>query len=335
MTSSEDLFPKPGRLIHNSFRCCGSCPRCITKQSHMESEIERTSIKICLGEPGPGIAGKLLNEEYILICSSGKAPPIWSQMTSNNPPGYYISNYGRQFIISDHGKGCNLHGACQGVGWDVNDTGREELSPLTQEFINYYNSIDFWGGQWNHIFRRENSNKMITEYQKKASTKMAYYTVEKQKKDLQEMTAKLQKKEAEIVNQQHHLKNIEDNLLLQETALKETERKLKDQINIHKQKSMRLFERENKISIKGSIETILKELHEISLSISSIFEVTNSPILVDRVDQIIGRLNHIQSTGGSTIQVDNEVIIATEILAEPNAPPPGSWMGENDGQLRL
>ena len=66
--SSEDIFPKPGRLIHNIFRCCGSCPRCIAKQSHMETEIERTSIKMTVpGGTGEGW-GDVLDEEYILIC---------------------------------------------------------------------------------------------------------------------------------------------------------------------------------------------------------------------------------------------------------------------------
>ena len=41
--------------------------------------------------------------------------------------------------------------------------------------------------------------------------------------------------------------------------------------------------------------------------------------------QIIQRLNHIKSTGGSTVHA-GEVIIATEILSEPSAPQPGSWM---------
>ena len=82
---------------------------------------------------------------------------------------------------------------------------------------------------------------------------------------------------------------------------------------------MKLFEKENKILVKGSVETILKELLEISSSISSILEVTDSPILVNRVDQIIARLDHIKSTGGSTIQVDEGVIIATEVLPGPSA----------------
>ena len=323
-TSSEDIFPKPGRLIHNIFRCCGSCPRCIAKQSQMETEIEKTSIKRCVENEERGASGKMLNEEYILICSSGKAPPIFSQMTSNNPPGYYISNYGRQFIISDHGRGCMLNGGT-GVGWDINETEIKKLSSLTQEFINYYNSIDFWGGQWNHIFRREDSEQMIREYQKKTKMEIAY-KIEIDKREIQKMTSELQKKETEMVNQKEHLKSVEDKLVLQETTLKENEQKLKEQINNHKQKSLKLFERENNISVKGSVETILKELLEISSSISSILEVTDSPILVNRVDQIIARLDHIKSSGGSTIQVDEGVIIATEVLPEPSAPQPGSWM---------
>ena len=326
MTSSEDIFPKPGRLIHGIFRCCGSCPRCVMKQKHMESEMERTSIEMrCLEGIRPVV--RIFHKEYILICSSGKAPPIFSQMTSNNPPGYYISNYGRQFRISDNGRGCELSGGT-GVGWSSNnDHGREGLSPLTQEFINYYNSIDFWGGQWNHIFRMENSNKMIMEYQKRPIIKTAY-KVERDKLEIQDMTKELQKKETEVVNQQKHLKSMKEELLLQEAKLKENEEKLKVRVTIHKKKSLDLFERENKISVKGSVETILKELLEVSSSISSILELEDSPILIDRINQIIVRLNHIRSTGGPRVQEDEEVIIATEILPEPSAPQPGSWMRE-------
>ena len=312
-TSSEDIFPKPGRLIHTIFRCCGSCPRCIAKQSHMETEIEKTSIKMTILGGDRGDWGDVLDEEYILICSAGKPPPIFSQMTSNNPPVHYISNYGRKFTISDNGRGCQLHG-------HPNSGTREGLSPLTQEFINYYNSIDFcmFDHQYQHVFKSKDSEQMIREYQKKPRMEIAY-KIEIDKREIQKMTSELQKKETEVVNQKEHLKSVEDKLVLQEKTLKENEQKLKDQINIHKKKSMKLFEKENKILVKGSVETILKELLEVSSSISEILEVTDSPILVNRVDQIIARLDHIKSTGGSTIQVDEGVIIATEVLPGPSA----------------
>ena len=157
MTFSEDIFPKPGKLIHNIFRCCGSCPRCIADpqgyrnrdrrdsrgsppnygQHHMEEKFRERSIKTTV----PGGSGEgwedVLDGEYILICSSGKPLPIFSQMSSCNPPVYYISNYGREFMITDNGRGCQLSSPSYSGG-------REGLFPLTQEFINYYNSIDFW-----------------------------------------------------------------------------------------------------------------------------------------------------------------------------------------------
>ena len=315
MTFSEDIFPKPSKPIHKVFRCCGSCPRCIAKQSQMEDQIRRTSIKL--------LPEFLFPEEYILICSSGKPPPVFSRRTSNNPLVFYISNYGRPFMMFDHGMGC--HGRVEKN--IINKCGEEsEIAPLTQEFINYYNSIWFYGGQWEHVFKREDSIQMIMEYQKKPNIQIAY-KIEKDKREIQEMTSELQKKETEIVNERNHLKSVGEKLLLQEKTLKENERKLNDKINIHKQKSLKLLERENKISVKGSVETILKELLDISLSISEILEVADSPILVNRIDQIIGRLNHIKSTGGSTVHVEREVIVATEVLAEPSAPPPGYYSG--------
>ena len=321
MKSSEDIFPKPGKLIHNIFRCCGSCPRCIAKQSQMESEIEKTNIKMTISGGGGKKWEDVLDEEYILICSAGKPPPIFSQMSSSNPPVYYISNYGRQFMISDGGRGCELCGPPHGGG-------REGLSPLTQEFINYYNSINFWvfDHLHQHIFRRENSEQMIKEYHKKPNMKISY-KIEKDKREIQKMTSELQQKETEIVNQREYLKNIENKLILQEKIFKENEQKLKDQINIHKQKSIKLFEKENKISVKGSIEIILKELIDISFSISEILEITEEPVLLNRINQIIGKLNTIKSTN-NPIQVNEDVIVATEVFAEPSAPPPWSSLSD-------
>ena len=311
MTFSEDIFPKPSEPIHKIFRCCGSCPRCIAKKSQMEDEIKKTSIKVNL------LDINFLPEEYILICSAGKDPPIHSQMTNNNLPTHYISNYGRPYGIYDHGRGC--HGHIERV---TDNFGKElELAPLTQEFINYYNSVDFWGGQWNHIFRKRSSQEMIMEYHSKNSNISTAYKIEKDKERIQKMIKDLQEKETEIVNEHNHLKSVEDKLLFQEKTLKGNEQKLHDKINIHKQKSLKLLERENKISVKESVETIQKELLDISLSISEILEVTEEPVLVNRIDQIIGKLNHIQLTSGP-IQ-ERTVIIATEVLPEPSAPLPG------------
>lgn len=324
MTSSEAIFPKPGSPIQEIFRSCGSCPRCISDgtgrvdrgrgshpnygRAHMEEKFRERSIKVNSPE-------NLFPDEYILICSSGKPPPIHCRMTSLNPPVFYISNYGRSFIITDNGRGCE--------GRIDNSGTREELSPLTQEFINYYNSSWFWGGEHDSVFRREESESTIREYQKKS--KKPEYRIEKEKEEIQKSICDMQKKETELVNKQNYLKRFEDHLLLQENTLRENEQKLNDEKDLHNQKSMRLFERENKISIRGSVETILNELLEVSMSIASLLDVCSSDHLSKWIEQIIKRINHIKTGGLSPIQVDEDVIMAT-IVSEPSAPPPGTWI---------
>ena len=148
----DNIFPVPSEPIQDIFRICGECNRCKSaKSSYMIENFEKTRINVLRSE-------KLLSDEYILICSSGKPLPVFSQMTSNNPPTYYISNYGRLFCVNDYGRGCQGYINC--------DDRQRDHSPLTQEFINYYNTIDFWGGQWNHEFRRNDSINMIFEYHK-------------------------------------------------------------------------------------------------------------------------------------------------------------------------
>ena len=315
-----DVFPKPSQPIQKIFRLCGACPRCIIDNqrangSKIGDDINKTGVKIDVPE-------NLFPDEYILICSSSKPPPTYSQQSSNNSPTYYISNYGRHFMMMDNGRG--RQGRIEGTSNDNN------LPPLTQEFINYYNSIKFYGGEWESVFEKESSRKMIYEYQSHNPKSSAVYKLEKDKGHIQKMTSQLQLREAGLVSEHGRLKSMEDNILLREKTLKENELKLTDKINIYKKKSLNLLERENKVSIKESIKTIQQELLDISLSISEILDIRGEPILEGRLEQVMGKLNHLQ---GPNEELREEVIIATEILPEPSAPPPGYYAGSSSAFL--
>jgi len=315
-----DVFPKPSQPIQKIFRLCGACPRCIIDNqrangSKIGDDINKTGVKIDVPE-------NLFPDEYILICSSSKPPPTYSQQSSNNSPTYYISNYGRHFMVMDNGRG--RQGRIEGTSNDNN------LPPLTQEFINYYNSIKFYGGEWESVFEKESSRKMIYEYQSHNPKSSAVYKLEKDKEHIQKMTSQLQLSEAGLVSEHGRLKSMEDNILLREKTLKENEMKLTDKINIYKKKSLNLLERENKVSIKESIKTIQQELLDISLSISEILDIRGEPILEGRLEQVIGKLNHLQRPNE---KLHEEVIIATEVLPEPSAPPPGYYAGSSSAFL--
>jgi hypothetical protein len=301
-----DVFPKPSRPIQKIFRLCGACPRCqATDQAikSMATDINKTEVKIDVPE-------NLFPDEYILICSSSKPPPTFSQQSSNNSGTWYISNYGRPFMMSDNGRGR------QGGLWDATSNDND-LSPLTQEFINYYNSFKFYGGQYGAQFETESSQKMISEYQSHNPKSKDIYKLEKDKEQIQKMTSQLQRSEAGLVSEQARLKSMEYNILLREKTLKENEMELTDKINIYKKKSLNLLERENKVSIKESIRTIQQELLDISLSISEILDIRGEPILEGRLEQVMGKLNHLQ---GPNEELREEVIIATEVSPEASAP---------------
>jgi len=307
----DNIFPTPHEAIQNIFRICGKCSRCKNKSSHMIDNFKNTRIDVKEHQ-------KLFPDEYILICSSGKALPIFSQMTSNNPPTHYISNYGRRFCILDHGRGC--HGQIQEL---TDNWGKNIKSPLTQEFINYYNSVNFMAGQWQHEFRDRDSLNMILEYQKNSAQLNISYKIEQDKKRLQEIMKELQEKETDIVKQNQQIKDIKNDLLMKEKLLKEQNLELENRIEQHKKKSLKLLERENKVSVKESIETMQNELLNVSISISQLLDVVNEPILEGRIQQIINKLNEIKNTSDENLE--QPVIVATEVVPRGSAPPPGYY----------
>jgi hypothetical protein len=298
----DNIFPNPSEPIHDIFRICGACPRCNSNASNMIDTFKRT--KIVTGNPQ-----NFFSEEYILICSSGKSPPIFSQMTSNNPPTNYISNYGRRFCINNIGRGC--HGQIEEI---TDNWGKKiELTPLTQEFINYYNSVNFMGGQWQHEFRDRDSRNMILEYQKNNEQLNISYKIEQDKKRLQEIMKELQEKETDIVKQTQQIKDIKNDISMKETILKEQTLELENKIEQHKKKSLKLLDRENKVSVKESIEIMQNELLNISISLSQLLDVINEPILESRIQQIIHKLNEIKNTRDEILE--QPVIVATEVMA--------------------
>jgi hypothetical protein len=307
----DNIFPTPSEPIQEIFRICGKCNRCKNKSSYMIKNFEKTRVKV-------NNSDKLLSDEYILICSSDKALPVFSQMTSNNPPTYYISNYGRLFCVNDNGRGC------QG---NINDShkGNEKLppTPLTQEFINYYNTINFWGGQLNHEFRKNDSINMIYEYQKNSEQISILYKIEQDKRKLQGYMKNLQEKEIEITNEKEKIKNKINDILIKEKLLEEQNLELSNKIQQHKKRSLKLLERENKVSVKESIETIQNELLNISTSISQLLDVVNEPILESRIQQIIYKLNELRNTRDDNME--QTVIVATEVVPQASAPPPGYY----------
>jgi len=154
------IFSTPSESVQGIFRICGKCPRCKNKEKSQRMIDNFKNTRIIVKEPQ-----KLFSDEYILICSSERRLPIHNQMAcggDNNIPTHYISNYGRCFCIHDHGRGC--HGQIEEI---TDNWGKKiKLSPLTQEFINIYNSVNFMGGQYSHIFRKQDSLNMILEYNK-------------------------------------------------------------------------------------------------------------------------------------------------------------------------
>ena len=303
----DNIFPTPHEPIQDIFRICGKCSRCKIKSSHMIDNFKKTRIDVKEHQ-------KLFPDEYILICSSGKALPVFSQMTSNNPPTNYISNYGRRFCINDHGRGC--HGQIEEI---TDNWGKKiKLSPLTQEFINYYNSVNFMAGQWQHEFRDRDSLNMILEYQKNNEQINISYKIEQDKKRLQEIMKELQEKETDIVKQNQQIKDIKNDLLMTDKLLKEQNLELENRIGQHKKKSLKLLERENKVSVKESIETMQTELLNVSISISQLLDVVNEPILEGRIQQIINKLNEIKNTSGENLE--QPVIVATEVVPQASAP---------------
>ena len=302
----DNIFPTLSEPIQDIFRICGRC-----YSSHMIDNFKNTRIGVT--EPQ-----RLFSEEYILICSSGKQLPIYNQMAcggDNNTPTHYISNYGRCFCIHDHGRGC--HGQIEEI---TDNWGKKiKLSPLTQEFINYYNSVNFMAGQWEHVFRKQNSLNMILEYQNNSEQINISYKIEQDKIKLQEIMKDLHKKETEIVNQDEKIKNIKNDLLMKDKLLKEQNLELENRIEHHKNKSLKLLERENKVSVKESIETMQNELLNVSISISQLLDVVNEPILEGRIQQIINKLNEIKNTSGENLE--QPVIVATEVVPPASAPP--------------
>jgi len=310
----DNIFPNPSGPIQDIFRICGKCLRCKNKSSHMIDNFKR---RIDIKEPR-----KLFSDEYILICSSGRPLPIHNQMAcggANNIPTEYISNYGRRFCIQDHGLGC--HGQIQEI---TDNWGKKiKLSPLTQGFINIYNSINFMGGQYSHVFRDRDSLNMILEYQKNSAQLNISYKIEHDKKRLQEIMKELQEKETDIVKQNQQIKDIKNDLLMKDKLLKEQNLELENRIEQHKKKSLKLLERENKVSVKESIETMQNELLNVSISISQLLDVVNEPILEGRIQQIINKLNEIKNTSGENLE--QPVIVATEVVHRGSAPPPGYY----------
>lgn len=329
MNKMDNTFPTPSEPIQGIFRICGQCPRCKNSMysnsnrynddrgssnhydsSHMINNFKNTRIDV--REPR-----KLFPDEYILICSSGKPLPEYNQMTSNNPPTHYISNYGRSFSIHDHGRGC--HGQ---IGEISDNSGKKiKLSPLTQEFINYYNSVNFMNDQW--VFRQQDSLNMILEYQKNSDEINVSYKIEKDKIKLQKIMKDLQDKETEIVRREEKIKTIKNDLLIKDKLLKERYLELQDRIEHHKKKSLKLIDRENKVSVKESVEIIQNELLNISVSISQLLEVVNEPILEGRIQQIIYKLNEIKNTSNENLE--QPVIVATEVVPQASAPPQGYY----------
>ena len=102
-------------------------------------------------------------------------------------------------------------------------------------------------------------------------------------------------------------------ILMKEKILKEQTLELENKIEQHKKKSLKLLERENKVSVKESIETMQNELLNISVSISQLLDVINEPILESRIQQIIHKLNEIKNTRDEIL--DQPVIVATEVMA--------------------
>jgi len=306
----DNIFPNPSEPIQDIFRICGACPRCKfnSNASSMIDTFKKTKINVP--------TQNFFSDEYILICSSGKAPPTFSQMTSNNPPTNYISNYGRRFCINDNGLGC--------IGHILTDNwGKNIKSPLTQEFINYYNSVNFMTGQWQHEFRDRDSLNMILEYQKNSAQLNISYKIEQDKKRLQEIMKELQEKETDIVKQNQQIKDIKNDISMKETILKEQNLELENKIEQHKRKSLKLLERENKVSVKESIETMQNELLNISISISQLLDVINEPILESRIQQLIHKLNEIKNTSDENLE--QPVIIAAEVAPQASAPPSGYY----------
>ena len=133
----------------------------------------------------------------------------------------------------------------------------------------------------------------------------------------------LQKKETELVNQEEKIQNIKNDLLKKEKLLNEQNVELENRIENHKKKSLKLLERENKVSVKESIETIQKDLLNISVSISQLLDVLSEPILEDRIQQIINKLNEIRNTSDENLE--QPVIVATEVVPRATVPPPGYY----------
>jgi len=166
----DDTFPNPSEPIQDIFRICGKCPRCKNEEKSSRRIDNFKKTRIDIKEPH-----KLFSDEYILICSSGRPLPKHNQMAcggDNNIPTEYISNYGRRFCIHDHGRGC--HGQIEEI---TDNWGKKiKLSPLTPEFINIYNSVNFMGGQYSHVFRKQDSLNMILEYQKNSEQPVIFAT---------------------------------------------------------------------------------------------------------------------------------------------------------------
>ena len=312
----DNIFPNPSEPIHDIFRICGACPRCNSNASSMIDTFKRRFKYTDLSINQPG---RLFSDEYILICSSDTLPKYTDH---NGIPTDYISNYGRFFSIrgSDESPGRRKEGRghASGIVYRFNNYGKEViLSPLTQEFINYYNSVNFMvspGSVRDVMYFPDgvSSHNMILEYQKNNEQLNISYKIEQDKKRLQEIMKELQEKETDIVKQNQQIKDIKNDISMKETILKEQNLELENKIEQHKKKSLKLLDRENKVSVKESIETIQNELLNISVSISQLLDVINEPILESRIQQIIHKLNEIKNTRDEILE--RPVIVATEVI---------------------
>jgi hypothetical protein len=329
----DNIFPNPSEPIQDIFRICGACSRCNSNASSMIDTFKRTfeHTKLSITR-----RDRLYSDEYILICSSEKVPPKYTDHDGVqregfhldlNTPTHYISNYGRYFSL----RASDVHerrreGVVRGVVLPTNYGKEVILSPLTQQFINYYNSVNFMAlreneqGQIVDVRRPVgvSSHNMILEYQKNSAQLNISYKIEQDKKRLQEIMKELQEKETDIVKQNQQIKDIKNDLLMKDKLLKEQNLELENRIGQHKKKSLKLLERENKVSVKESIETMQTELLNVSISISQLLDVVNEPILEGRIQQIINKLNEIKNTSGENLE--QPVIVATEVVPQASAP---------------
>lgn len=298
----DNIFPISSEPIQNIFRICGKCSRCKKNSSVMINNFKNTEINV--KEPN-----NLFTDEYILICSSDRYLPKFSQNSSPNPSTIYISNYGGFFTISDYGIGCR--GEIQRF---IDNCGGEiECLPLTQEFINYYNSINFYGGEWNHIFRLEDSRNMILEYHKYSKEdKNEQYKLEKTKLEIQKMSKELQENEIAYIK----IKEEVDNKI---QFIANEEKKLKDEKILHKEKVKNLMDRENKIYQKEKLKDIHQDLKDITVSLYNYLDVLDLPNnqFETRISQIITSLNKFYQE--DTVVVA-ENVNSNVIIAEPSAP---------------